>query len=196
MKIEDIYKLGEGFGRGAVRVRTSPEWQLPVRDFDIAVARGERRPETALRLEQYEGTKWFDFVGTQRAALRLVSERLLRAFEQAGLRGWEGLPIQLLDRSGKMVDGYRLLVIVGRCGPIDNARSVQVDKIVAGNKSVAKVWQGLYFDEKTWDGSDLFSPGDTALMFATSAVKQTLEREKATNISVGSLVDFERPSLV
>ena len=193
MDYERTFLVGEGFKRGAVRLKPLDDLAL---DQDIGVARGEFRPRVPLRFIQYEGTRWHDFVGTQYAPLRLVSERVLEAFVAGGVTGWEAATAEISDRGGQAIAGYRLLVVVGRCGAVDNSRSVLVDRIVPGNPKGSKVWKGLYFEEKTWDGSDLFNPGRSSLLFATEKVKRILEREKATNIHLESMLDVERVSLV
>jgi hypothetical protein len=197
LNFKTLYKLGEAFARGAVRAKSAQDERLWTLDSDIALARGEHVPPASVRFEQYEGTRWLDYLGTQRAPLRFISERLLAAFEAEGLTGWKSHRVQLLRKDGRdSASDYRLFTVIGRCGPVDNAKSTCVDKIVFGNPRGAKVWKGMYFDESTWDGNDFFSPGQTALMFATQKVKSVLEREKATNIAIVSLADVERASLI
>ncbi|HTA89350.1 MAG TPA: DUF1629 domain-containing protein [Polyangiaceae bacterium] len=193
MDYEQTFLMEEGFKRGAVRLKPLDELAV---DQDIGVARGEFRPRVPLRFIQYEGTRWLDFVGTQRAPLRLVSERVLEAFVAGGVTGWEPAPVEISDSGGAPIAGYGLLVVVGRCGAIDNSRSMLVDRIVPGNPKESKVWKGLYVEEKTWDGRDLFNPERSSLLLATEKVKRILEREKATNIRLESLLDVERLSLV
>jgi hypothetical protein len=193
MDFKSMFLIQEGFKRGAVRAK-QPRDVVGARD--IALARGEWVPSEPVRFVQYEGTKWLDLVGTQRAALQLVSTRLLEKLTAANVTGWRALPVELADDGGVLISDYKLLVVVGRCGRIDNSRSVSVDRVVVGNPKGAKVWKGLYFDESTWDGSDLFSPDGTAFTFATENVKSVIEQEKATNIDIVPLVDVERSSLI
>jgi hypothetical protein len=193
MDFTKTFYVQEGFKRGAARAKQSHD---VVGERDIALAIGEWAPSEPLKLVQYEGTKWLDFVGTQTAALRLVSTRLLDRFTAAGVTGWRALPVALVDRSGAAVADYKLLVVTGRCGGIDNARSVLTERVIVGTSRGAKVWKGLYFDEGTWDGHDLFSPRSTAFIFATAKVKAILESEAATNFDLVALADVERPSLI
>jgi hypothetical protein len=190
----DLFSLQEEFVRGAVRA--TPVGDV-VREDEIAIATGRSKPETPMCFEQYEGVELCDLVGTQYAALRLVSHRVCDAFREARLSGWDTLAVELRDRTGETIDGYLLLVIVGRCGPLDNTRSVRINKIMTRNrKGYAPVWKGLYFDEDTWDGSDLFAPQGTAFFFATRQVKDVLEKISATNFQIKPLKDIERVSLI
>jgi hypothetical protein len=106
-------------------------------------------------------------------------------------------PVGLEADDGTEVAGYSGLVVSGRYGAIDNTRSVQVEKVVVGNpKGHAPVWKGLYFDEKSWDGSDIFRPSGTGYIFVTEKVRAALDRAKVTNLTCTALADFERPMLL
>ena len=211
MNVQTYYSIGEDFSsRGAARaalVNPSAVTDAPSSDplptsSPIAwvneLATGRRRPTATLRFDQTEGLSWLDLVGTTLASVKLISERIFNAFVASGVTGWEGIPVDVRRADGHAVRGYYLFVVKGRSGPIDNARSVQVDRIrlVKGSQRLSKVWMGLFFDESTWDGSDVFAPGRSAFCFVTQKVKDILERENATNFSIRALVDIERMSLV
>jgi hypothetical protein len=211
MELRAYYSVGEDLSsRGSARaalinpsaVTDAPSSDPSPTSSPIAwvneLATGRRRPTATLRFDQTEGSSWPDLVGTTLASVRLVSERVLSAFAASGVTGWEGIPVDVHRADGHAVRGYHLFVVKGRSGPIDNARSVQVDRIrlVKGSQRSSKVWRGLFFDESTWDGSDVFAPGRSAFCFVTQKVKDTLERENATNFSIRALVDIERVSLV
>lgn len=53
------------------------------------------------------------------------------------------------------------------------------------------ILKGLYFDERSWDGSDIFRPSDdTAWIFITNRVKNVLSA-KTKNIRFVPLEDVE-----
>ena len=58
------------------------------------------------------------------------------------------------------------------------------------------MWKGLYFEDGTWDGSDVFAPSGTARFIVTSKVKAVLERVQATNIKLEPLSEVVRPILM
>jgi hypothetical protein len=192
MNAASYYRWNEAFTRGAVRV-TQPEDIVQEHDIDLAL--GKWAPPRRIAFEQYEGTKLLDLVGTQWAPLRLISARVRRAFAAAGVSGWRTVEVDLRTPEGEAIRGYALLIITGRCGRIDNTRSVQVKREIVGNPRGALVWRGMYFDERTWDGSDVFAPEGTAFAFATDKAKQTLDEIRATNIEIVALQDVERLSL-
>jgi hypothetical protein len=51
---------------------------------------------------------------------------------------------------------------------------------------------GLYFDLKTWDGSDIFVPESTGYTIVTEQVKIAIEKAKFKNIYFKRLTEFER----
>ena len=192
MLYHDFFLLQEAFKRGAVRVRQP---QDVVGDRARALATGQWRPADPIKFAQCEGTLWCDFVGTTRAAITLISTRVFDAFSAAAVTGWEAVPIVLTNADGEQLSNYRLLVVTGLSGPIDNSRSIAISRVVPGNPKGASVWKGLFFEEGRWDGTDLFSPAGTALVCVSLKVKSILERISATNIDLVSLVDFERTRL-
>jgi len=134
-------------------------------------------------------------LGTQVASIQTFSNRVLNAFSAAGVTGWKAAPAIVTNSLGQPVPNYGLLIVTGRSGPIDNSRSVQADWLIHGKTTAKKAWKGLYFEDGTWDGSDLFAPLGSAFFFATSKVKDVLEREKATNVDLEPLSEVIRPVL-
>jgi len=193
MDFHSTYRLSEGFPDGAVRAREIVD---SLKGRDIALATGAWRPSMTLRFVQYEGVRLFDYVGTQRVAIRLVSDRIVDALKKGGATGWDAVPVGFSCKGRDDAGPYYVLVATGRCGPIDNSKSVQAHKAVIGNPKGGLIWKGLYFDETSWDGSDLFCPKGTAFFFVTERLEQVLEGFAADNIRLESLSDIERVSLV
>jgi len=111
--------------------------------------------------------------------------------------GWEGAaPVVVASKSRKPVSNYALFVVTGRSGRFDNSLSVQTDWLLRGKPTGKKVWKGLYFEDGTWDGSDVFAPSGTARFIVTSKVKAVLERVQATNIKLEPLSEVVRPILM
>jgi hypothetical protein len=121
---------------------------------------------------------------------------VVEALVKGKLTGWEVIPAELMRSETAGSVPYCVLVATGRCGKIDNSRSVQMHKRVIGNPKGGTVWRGLYFDESTWDGSDLFCPQGAAFFFVTNRFKEVLEAIPVGNIQLQALSDIERASLV
>jgi hypothetical protein len=92
------------------------------------------------------------------------------------------------------VEDYKLLVVTGRAGGIQNDRSSKLWKMPPPGGNPYEAWKGIYFDENSWDGSDMFCLGETAHIVVVERLKQALTREGVTNIEFVPLADVERLS--
>jgi hypothetical protein len=137
------------------------------------------------------GAKPLDVVGTTLAVPLLISERVVRAFTASRFQGWTSVPVELRDKGGDVCPNYRLLCVGGRCGGVDNTRSAKVDRLQPGI-GASPVWKGLYFDESTWDGSDVFTPEGTAFRLVVEPVKKAFEDARLKNASFTALSDLEQ----
>lgn len=90
------------------------------------------------------------------------------------VRGVSSYPASLIGKSGDLIQGYHGLVVFGRCGAIDFHRSeriVDVSGKVSGDK-----FRGIFFDEVSWDGSDVFMCRDnTCYLLFSQRAKDCLE---------------------
>lgn len=91
----------------------------------------------------------------------------------------------------ELLDGFWGLEFPGRCGPLDEERVRLVDKQYPGGVFPVRV--GMYFDEKSWDGSDFFMSDDTtAHVFATERVVDVLSALKLLGVSFERATEVER----
>lgn len=115
-----------------------------------------------------------DVIWTGIAAPVLISDRVVNLLSRARAGGWNTYEVALHGKGGEAIGGYHGyhgLSVHGRCGEIDNSRSVEVPKVYPAG--VFPVWRGLYFDPETWDGSELFmSAGSEGWVFVVDEVKQ------------------------
>ena len=155
---------------------------------DLAVAR-DAMPVGRARARWAMGSaKPGEIVWTTSAFTVLLSPALVDALRQAGVSGWSTYPVELSGKDGATFGTYRGLVVHGRCGPID--RSSRKAPAPAGPASVVK---GLFFDEGTWDGSDIFMPGDdTAFVFFTERAKDLLAA-RGRGLTITSLMEWTIP---
>ena len=135
-----------------------------------------------------------DLIWTTSAVLVFASKRLVSRLEEAGIRGWITYQIRLRGKRGEVIDGYRGLAINGRCGPIDNERSVKVSKRYPAGDS--PVWKGLYFEPATWDGSDMFMPRNhSGWVFVSARARSVFEDSGVTNVVCTDAEEIERSVL-
>lgn len=184
--LSKLYLLGEAFERGSVRAKITCQLD----DGDI-VQLISGNCSCAISLKQVEGKKLCDLMGTT-ATLTLISSRVADALKMEGITGLATCPAGLRNRKGETIPGYEVLATTGRCGPLVNSRSPKVTRTNYARTGSMDVWLGYYFDEETWDGSDMFRPEGTRMTIVTERVKELIESINGTNIDFKAILDVER----
>jgi hypothetical protein len=122
-----------------------------------------------------------------------VHQRVIDVLLDNRFTGWSTYPAVVCDRSGLENTHYHGLVITGRCGQRNlSASKIELSEYPGG-------WfpnfVGYYFDEKSWDGSDLFMEegdesglGDSA-KFMTERVVDALQRVGVKNLGFTALAE-------
>jgi hypothetical protein len=152
-----------------------------------ALLRGEIYPDTPVMYRRLSGKNAYDFVYTSSLSVRLISRRVEDLLRVNGFTGWTTFPARLFGVRHIELEGYSGLSITGRCGPIDprkgalRAWPTNHLKNKHANEATLSCYDrpttpfstlvGTYFDENTWDGSDLFLPGDWSSVFITQQVR-------------------------
>jgi hypothetical protein len=124
----------------------------------------------------------------------IVHRRVIDLLRENRFTGWETYPVIVVDREGRSHLDYYGLVITGRCGAVDLARSVVVlSKYPTG-------WYphflGRYFDESSWGGSDfLMELPDcrgkaSAHVFVTEPVRLAFSGAKIENVDFRALSEI------
>lgn len=124
--------------------------------------------------------------------LRLISDRLQKALSDKGVTGWTTCVVELLDRRGSTVPGYAALATTGRCGPLVNSRSPKVRRMNRVGNGMMDIWLGYYFDEESWDGSDMFRPDGTRMTLVTKRARKVIEAIGTSNITLEPILEIER----
>jgi hypothetical protein len=185
-----FHLIGEGFTRGALRVRARAE--LPADPQQLT--RGEAAVVEPIVFDHDQGTRPHDFVGTTWAALDLVSDRFIDVLRDGRFTGWDTYPVVIVGKDGEEVAAYHGLAITGRCGRVEWEKSERVilpPPVPQGRATTG--WRGLYFSPSSWDGSDLFVPSDgSTYVIVTDAVKAAIEKRRLTNIHFKRLTEFDR----
>lgn len=158
--------------RGTLRVAWPREIHVDPRVY----MRGEQKLPGTLRFEYAAGRRLMDLVETGETG-DLLSQRVFDALTAAGARGWTSHPVEIEDSTGRIVSGYGLLIVTGRCGPLI--------PVPCHTGDIRDKIRSYRVDGTTWDGSDLFVPTDSDLILATPTVVDACAAIRATNI------DFE-----
>jgi hypothetical protein len=186
---ERIFYLARTGGTRAFR----GEVDVETREKAFGLTRAEVRPAHPIRVGWAMGSAkpadpvmWTTFV-----APLLVADSVVQLLRSHGFTGWSLYEVSVRDKGGQEHPGYSGLAITGRCGNIDWARGVEVDRIFPGG--IFPVWKGLFFDPASWDGSDFFMSADgSGYVFVVEAVKQAFERAKIRNVKFHPVDQFER----
>lgn len=113
------------------------------------------------------------------ATPNVVSQRFLDALVACNATGYQPLPVRV-ENDGVAVGNYYALKLLGRGGPLDEARS-EVTRFHGAVMS----HNYTYMDEKAWDGSDVFAiPGLGIGMFVTERVHAALVNANLTNVQM------------
>jgi hypothetical protein len=132
-----------------------------------------------------------DVIWTGSAAPCIVSDRFLCILQDHGFRGWSTYRVRVFGTDRETIPGYHGFRVHGRCGPIDDSRSIPVPRRFPAG--VSTVWLGLYFDLDTWDGNDLFMPeGRNSRIFVFNDVKIALESAKVRNVRFTPIEEVEQ----
>jgi hypothetical protein len=165
-----LFNLGGGAGNG-FRVSLN----LDESEDDFAILAGVQ-PKKPLEGRWVMGKKNAqDVIWTTHAIFVIMSERVITRLKEEGYTGWNAIPISILDKQGTQLSSYYLLQVTGRCGGLDDSRSIEFMKQLNSDGRQLPMLRGLYFDESTWDGSDFFQPIGTAYILITKSVMECLK---------------------
>jgi hypothetical protein len=139
----------------------------------LALLRGEVVPKGTIPFAWISGTDIpCDVVFTDAVFPVLLSTRGRTALRS--IKGWTSYPVSLKDPSGRALKDFHLLTVHGRCGRIDLNKSTPVEQTYP--RGVFKEYRGIFFDENTWDRSDLFMPKNrVGYVLASEMAKEAIE---------------------
>jgi hypothetical protein len=188
-----LYEAWDPLGNTALRLDV-PDWEgwKPGAREAVQLFRGELQPPTPVYLPGYMGSRPMDVMWSGLVAVCVISARVDALLRDAGVTGWGTYPVAAYDRHGEPLPGYLGLSITGRAGPQDRSRGqvVQLPPIVPGAQPPV-VRRGVYFDEASWDGSDMFLLADWLIWITTERVKRLLTRAKIRNLRFTPLDEVE-----
>jgi hypothetical protein len=162
-------------------------------DKPFRLLRAETSPTEPVRVAHAMGGRPQDFIWTTYGSVFLVSERVCKLLENARVSGWKTYPVEVIDRVGAIVPGFYGFAVTGRCGSIDPSMSHYYQKLAPVQHGKA-CWhrKGLYFEPRSWDGSEIFCPsGRGGYVFVVERVKQLIEKAKVRNVKLGRLSEDE-----
>ncbi|MBI2416009.1 MAG: hypothetical protein HYV33_05125 [Candidatus Kerfeldbacteria bacterium] len=158
--------------------------------FACDLRNGRIKPDRPVICGYSEGTRPTDFMSS--TATMLISDRVIDVLTQNHFTGWSTFSVKVHDKKGNEIPGYHGLVVMGKCGPIDDRKSAWITRKANVGDMQVKVRYGCYFGRDSWDGSDVFTPKGTIMTFVTEPVKEALEKAHLTNIQLIKTTELER----
>lgn len=198
VELSSVYRLSEK-QFGGFRVATRDRLPDP-----FGLLRAEWLPREPIEFKYDMGGKIYDVIATTYGILLLLNDRVLNVLRDEGVTGWTTYPVTVTDKKEVQIEGYHGFAVTGRCGCLDDTRRQLIWKPPhRADLPAYQVWKGLYFDEETWDGSDIFCPMGTgdipprkcAMLLVVERVKHALEKARVTNARFGPVSEFETRKL-
>ena len=162
-----FYRLNTENRKGAIIIESAVQY----RSWDIF-----KDPSLLIKNNNFKvdkGNKEFDLIEYCDPVNFAISDRLKSVLEDNNITGWSSYPIN--------VDGiekrYYGLHIIGKGGAVTN-RDEDGD---------VPMFEPVKFNQKNWDGSDIFYLEDTGIKVCTQKVKDILDNEGITNIEIKPL---------
>jgi hypothetical protein len=188
VEFNKIYELAPAFVRGVLHVDAAdPKYN----NVSLLITRGEFRVDEAVVFRHDSGGRARDFVCSTAGHI-IGSPKVIDILKDNRFTGWTTYPVEIYNKQDEKLEGYAGLAIIGRCGYLDATNSKRV--LVPLYPGVQPSWQmqGLEFDPDSWDGSDLFCPGDVQpIILAVDKVVQALKKAKVTNMRAVALSDYQ-----
>ncbi len=144
-------------------------------------------------VEHAMGGKPSDFIWTTFVTPKLISDRVAALLHEAKVAGWSTYPVRVVGKDSLEIEGFHGLAVSGRCGPIDPTLSELFLKPPPVPQGKA-CWhrKGLFFEPRSWDGSDIFAPsGGGGFVFVVDRVKRLFEKAKVRNVKLTRLTEYE-----
>ena len=184
---QHIYRIADP----GISSRFVADIELSTQD-GLAALRGDRQIPTPVSVQWTMGRRTpDDFIWTTIAIPKIVSDRVIATFEHYKCSGWDTYPVALVGAAGEPIPGYHGLIVRGRCGPLQKHRSIEIQKQYPGG--VFPAYKGWYFDERTWDGSDVFMPAEpVGHVFITQDAKEALSAARITGAEFDRADSAER----
>ena len=162
---------------------------VPLSEFNVSqILRNQGLPDSQIIYSACLGKKFYDFVMVT-AGLNLISDRVYTLLMENNITGWQGIPAVIYKHEDLK---YYLLTITGRCGPIDKSKTIVVDSTTFIPGKITRMYQGLFFYEDSWDGSDMFVSECVNYTFITEKVKNLFKKNKVTNIVITNIKEHQR----
>jgi len=164
--MELIRTLVRGNKKGAVRIQSKVKYEI----FGSFEDPSFLKENNIFRVD--EGNKFFDLIGYQDPWNFAISERFKNVLEENNIKGWNCYPI-IIENVELKYFGFQIISRAGLLAEYDEDGDM--------------VYGTIKVDVDTWDGSDIFCIGNTAIMVITSKLYESIKGSKISNVEFDTL---------
>lgn len=182
LNLQSIFELGDPMAVEPYRLRSRLPGDTVAESVNVQlVSRGKSWLQEPLQFDAAQGTEASDFLWTQLLDPVCVSERVVHILRENKVSGWSLYPVEVFDKDGDLLPNYHGIAVTGTECEANYGRSAVVTKPPPTPYGRSyDVYQGLFFNEEDWDGSDMFWVGGVRVV--VEKVKELLEVNKVKNV--------------
>jgi hypothetical protein len=188
-----FFELEDPLANRPLRLRLAPESNWLSIDQQYALSKGQLQLDASLKFEAFMGGAPTDFLWSGHVILVCVSSRVVELLTAHECTGWSTYPVEVYDRKGNLLPGYHGFTVTGPECQRNKSHSEVVEKPPPAPKGRSyKVYKGLYFDERCWDGSDFFWVRFLHARIITEKIYRLFKEHKVRNVRMTALPEVER----
>lgn len=189
---QQLYNFIDPLATLPFRMHVRSESAMLSADQHWLLTHGKIMPDTPHIYDAGRGGKATDILWAYNVSIFFFSPRLLQLLHDHDITGWNSYAVELYDRKGNLLSGYKGIAVVGPECTRDRSRSQIIDKPapVEGGRGF-QVYQGLFFDESEWDGSDMFWVSEGGGIVVTDKVRELFRRYGIRNVELTPLPQVE-----
>jgi len=131
-------------------------------------------------IDHAAGSERADVLWTD-SGLVCIGERFVRTLTVHMVSGWQTREAEVRSRAGRAMPGYSVLVVRGRSGLLDCSQSEPLATLSEKGRGTA--YLGARVSPDSWDGSDMFVPGEEGPILVTDRTRRVFE-----NAGIGNVV--------
>lgn len=158
---------------------------------EALLSTGRATPRRPVMIEVDRGGRPGDFLWNSHN-LVVASSRVVRLFKSGGFESYIAYPVEVRVEHG-LLDGYTGVAVPSSAGHLDPRRSRVrwSDRLRPDGTRGIMAIDGLYFNTRNWDGSDLFYVEEFPLqLLMTRKVEEALKAKRVTNYKARPVTEF------
>jgi len=181
---KDYFEFSEKMIKGELRV--TPLDDYFINEYDFLACKEDPFEEPVF--VRHMGARVYDVIPSSYPGIYLISRKFVNVLETNNFTGWKTYSARVYDKENKRVKDYYGFRICGKCGP--HIESMSKDVMVEFPAGEFPGKKGLFFDPKTYDGSDIFLLKKSTHIIMHYKVKNALEKANITNAEFVNITEY------